>query len=202
MAVALLRQLSDADAVPVRLDALGPDVHGDFRKVEIWADARRGCDSGGLQHIQNDLHGEVAGTETVSLQVVGGVYKHFVNRVIDDIFRRDVFEVHAVNLRTPLHVMGHPGRGCDIIYRKSRISLQFGIAAGGACELPPRSLPQACGVDLLDPLDHLEQPRPAGDAPGFQGGRYGEADGLLRAAQIRHHEVGGERVQAPLDALH
>lgn len=36
----------------------------------------------------------------------------------------------------------------------------------------------------------------------FKGGGDGEADGLLRPALVRHHEVGRERVEAALDAFH
>ena len=56
-------------------------------------------------------------------------------------------------------------------------------------------------VDFLDPLHHLEQTRSAGDAPSFQTGRHSKADGLLCAAQVRHHQIGSERIEAALDAL-
>ena len=167
MAVALLRQLCDAGTVLVRRDALSPDVHGNFAEVEIRPDARRGGNSRSLQHIQNDFHGEVPGAEAVSPQIVGYVHENLVNGIIDDILRGNILQVNIVNPGAPVHVMGHPGRSHDIVHGQTRVRFQLNIAGGGAGELPPGSLAKARGVDLLDPLNHLEQPRPAGDAPGF-----------------------------------
>ena len=186
-AVALLRQLGNADAVLIRRDAFGPNIHGDLAQVQVRPDARRGGDARGLQHVQDDLHGEIAGAEAIGPQVVCHVHEHLVDGVGDDVLRRDVFQVHAVDSCAPLHVMGHPGRGHDVVHRKARVRFQLRIAGGGTRELPPWGLTGPLSVDLLDPLDHLEQPRPAGDAPGFQGRRHGQADGFLRPAQVRHH---------------
>ena len=60
----------------------------------------------------------------------------------------------------------------------------------------------ARGVDLLDPLDHFEQPRAPGDAIGLERGGHGKADGLFRAALVGDDQIGGQRVQPALDALH
>ena len=201
LAVALLRQLGDADAVFVRRDALGPDVHSDFAQVQVRPDPRRGGDTRGLQYVQDDLHSEITGAETVGPEVVRHVHQDLVDGVIDNILRRDIFEVHVVDPGTPLHVMSHPGRSHDVVHRQAGVRFQLGVTGGGAGKLTTRCLAGTISVDLLDPLDHLEEPRPSGDAPGFQGGRHRQADGLLRPAQVRHNEVGGQGVQAPFNTL-
>ena len=68
--------------------------------------------------------------------------------------------------------------------------------------MPARGLPLPLGIDLPHPLHHLEQPGPTGNAIGFQGWGDRQADGLFRAALVRHHQVGGHSVQVPLHALH
>ena len=89
-----------------------------------------------------------------------------------------ILEIDAVNLGRHVQIALHPGRGND----------EVDLLAGQCFDFP-----QA----LLD----FKQPRPAGDAPGFQGGRHGETDGLFRAAQVRHYKVGGEGIEAPLNTF-
>ena len=201
-AVSAFVQLGNTDAVHVRVDVLCHNIHGHLTEIQVGADPRRGRDTGGLQHIQDDPHGKLPGIAFVRVQVVGHVHQHLVNRIIVDVLGRDVFQVHVVDPGAPLHVMGHPGRSHDVVHRQARVCFQFRIAEGGAAELPPRCGAEPLGVDLLDPLNYLEQPRPAGDAPGFQAGGDRQADGLLRPAQVRHHKVGGQGIEAALNALH
>jgi hypothetical protein len=52
-------------------------------------------------------------------------------------------------------------------------------------------------VDLADALDDFEEPGAAADAIGFQGGRDGQADGLVGAAGICHQEISFEWVKPP-----
>ena len=119
-----------------------------------------------------------------------------------DIAGGDVLEVDIVDPGAPLHVVGHPGRRHDVVHGEAGVRPQRRVAGGGAGELPSRRGPQALGVHLLDPLDHLEQPRPAGDAVGFQRGRHRQTDGFISTALVRHHQIGGQGVQLALDALH
>ena len=59
----------------------------------------------------------------------------------------------------------------------------------------------AFGVDLPDRLDDLEEARASRDAVRLEGGRDGEADGLLGATGICHDEIGRERIETTLGAL-
>ena len=119
-----------------------------------------------------------------------------------DVLRGDVFQVDVVDLGADLDVLRHSGRGHQVVHRQGRVSPQLGGVGAFAHQLPAGGVEPPLGVDLPDPLDHLEEAGPAGDAVGFQRGGDGEADGLLRAAEIRHHQVGGHGIEAPLPALH
>ena len=99
-------------------------------------------------------------------------------------------------------IVGHPGRGNDVVQLHGRVLPHIRVVPGGAGEPPARGLPLPPGIDLLDLLHHLKEPGPAGNAVGFQGGGHGQADGLVRAALVRHHQVGGHGVQPPLHTLH
>ena len=98
--------------------------------------------------------------------------------------------------------MSHPGRSHDIVQSQGRVPLYFRIVPGGAGELMAWSVPFPLGVYLCHPLYHLEQPGPARDTVGFQRGGDGQADRLLRAPLVCHHQVGGHGIQPPLHALH
>ena len=58
------------------------------------------------------------------------------------------------------------------------------------------------GVDLPDLLLDFEQARPSGDAAGFQRGGDGEADRLVRPGLVGDHQIGRQRVEFPVGALH
>ena len=200
-AVAHLVQLRDTHTICIRLDVFGPNIHGDLAEVEIRADARRGGDAGRLQYILNDLHRQLAGAEFVGVQVVGNVHQHFVYRIVVNVTGGNVFEIDIVDPGTPLHVVRHPGRSHDVVHRQTGVGFQRGIIGGGTGEPPARRGQLPLGVDLPDPLYHLEQPGPSGDAPGFQGGGDGQTDSLFRSAQVRHHKVGGQGIEAALDTF-
>ena len=54
-AVAALVQLGDTHPVPVRLDVLGYNVHGNLAQIEVCSHTCGGRDTGSLKHIQNEL---------------------------------------------------------------------------------------------------------------------------------------------------
>lgn len=66
-AVAHLVQLRNADAVLIRRDVLGPDVHGDLGQVQVGADARRGGDAGDPENVQEHRPGQLPGRHKVRL---------------------------------------------------------------------------------------------------------------------------------------
>ena len=200
--VAPLVQLRDAHPVLVRRHVLGPDVHGHLGQVQVGAHARRGGDAGGLENVQDDRAGQLPGRHVVGVQVVGHVHEHLVDAVGEDVLRCDVFQVDAVDFGAPVDVVGHPGRGHQVIQRQGGVAPHLWVVPGGAGEPPARGLPLPPEVDLLDLLHHLKEPRPAGDAVGFEGGGHGQADGLVRPPFVRHHQVGGHGVQPPLHALY
>ena len=136
----------------------------------------------------------------VSLQIVRHIHHHLIDGVDVDVLGCDVFEIDIVDLRADLNVFRHLRRRDKITHRARRVSRQFvGIAALfkkiAACFAPP------FGVDFLDALDYFEKSRSAGDAVGLQGRRHGKADGLLRAAEVCHDQIGRHRVKAALHAL-
>ena len=113
-----------------------------------------------------------------------------------------MLKVHAVDAGAPVDVVGHSGRGYDIVEGQRRISPHLRVVGRSAGELPARDIPLPLVIDLLDPLDHLKQPGPAGNAISLQGRCDRQTDGLFSAAQVRHHEVGVQWIQPTLDALH
>ena len=166
-AVAHLVQLRDAHPVLVGLGVLGADVHGHLRQVEVGAHAPGGGDAHGALDVQNHPGGQLLGGEAVGVQVTGHVHEHLVDGVDMDVLRGHIFKIDLVDLCTVLHVQGHPGRGHDIVQAHGGISPDLGVVPRTVGELPAGGLPAALLVDLLHPLDHLEQPGPAGNTIGF-----------------------------------
>ena len=54
----------------------------------------------------------------------------------------------------------------------------------------------------IEALGYLEQAAAAGDAERLQRRRYRQADRLLAALRVGHHELRRERVEPALDAFH
>ena len=201
-AIAHLIQFCDADAVLIRWDVLGPDVHGDLGQIQIRPNARRSGDTGRLQNVEDDFPGKFTGRQMVGLQVAGGVDEHLIDAVWVDVLRRHMLEVNTVDAGAPVNIVGHPGWSHDIVEGQGRISPYLRVVRGSAGELPARGIPLPLGIDLLDPLDHLKQPGSTGNAIRLQGRCDRQTDGLFSAAQVRHHEVGVQWIQPTLDALH
>ena len=201
-AVAHLVQLRDAYPMLIRRSMLGLDIHGHLAEVEIGADARRRDDTGLQEHVQDDLPGQLPGRQAVGIQIPRHIHHHLVDGVGVDILRGDILQIDLIDLGAPVHVASHPWRSHDVVQCQSRVFLQVRIVGGGAGKLAAWSLTLPLGVDLPHPLDHLEEAGPAGDAVGLQRGRHGKADGLVRPAPVRHHQIGGHGVQPPLHALH
>ena len=199
-AVAHFVKLRNADAVFIRRNVLCHDVHGDLAEIEVCADARRGRDACGAQHIEDHGLRQFAGRHVVGFEVAGHVHHHLINGVDVNILGRNVFEVDIVDLRADLNVFRHLRRCDKIPHRTQRISRKLTGVTAFLKEVAARfALP--FGVDLLDALDYFEKSRSAGDAVGLQGRRHGKADGLLRAAEVCHDQIGRHRVKPALHAF-
>ena len=98
--------------------------------------------------------------------------------------------------------MRHARRRDDIVDGEGRVRFKFRVVDGTARKIVCGSMFFARAVDVAHLLDDLEQPRPPGNPVRFQRRRYGETDGLFRAAQIGDDEVGRKRVQSARHALH
>ena len=118
------------------------------------------------------------------------------------ILRSYIFQINFVDTSTLRHIMGHLGRRDDIVQRPVRVGGQLMSVGSFACQGTARGLQPPQGVHLAHLLDDLKQPRPAGDAVGFQRGGHRQADGLFGAGSVRHHQVGSQRVQTALHTLH
>ena len=118
-----------------------------------------------------------------------------------DVLRCHVFQVNFVDAGTVVHIIAHPGPGHNIIQLLLRMPQQLLAVPGAAHQLPPRSPGPSQGVDLPYPLNHFKKPGPPRNAVGLQGRRH-KADGFLRPALIRHHQICGHGIQLSLHALH
>ena len=134
-------------------------------------------------------------------QVVGHVHQHLVDTIREHIFGGHVFQIDVIDFCAPFDIMGHPGWGNHVIQGQFRVRFHARVMPGGAGELPSWSVPPPLGVHLRHPLYYLEQPCAAGDAIGFQGRCDRQTDGFLCPALVRHHKIGGQGVQAALNAL-
>ena len=201
-AVAGFVELGNAHAVRVGRTVLGLDVHRHLAEVEVRTDPGRGSDAGLAEHLADQFAGELVGREPVGLEVGGGVDEDLVDGIDVDIFRSDVAQVHAVDAPADFDVVGHLRRGDDVVQLQGGVGEQGGVFVGFAPETPSGGFPAPLRVDFGDRLDHFEQAGPAADAVGLQGRGDRQADGLVRARGIRHHQMRIQGIQAPVHALH
>ena len=118
-------QLRDADAVLIGGHVLGHNVHRHLAQKQVCADSRGGRDAGRLQHVEDDLHGEIVRRKPVCAQVIRRIHEHLVDGIDHDILRRDVFEVNLIDSAAVRHVIRHSRRRDDEIHRQRRIGLQL-----------------------------------------------------------------------------
>ena len=180
---------------------LGQNVHSHLAQVHIGADASCRGNTGGLQHILNDPLGKFIGAQAAVFQIRCHIHKYFINGIDMDILRRHIFEVYFIYFSAVLHVMLHPGRRDNIIQFQRGISVQFGgIAAFPGEDTAGRSQPSQ-GVHFRHLLHHFKKPGAAGNSVSLQAGGYCQTNGLFRPGGIRYYQIGGQRIQFPLDAL-
>ena len=195
-------QFGDTHAVAVGRNVLGDNIHRHLAQKQVGADARRGRDAGGVQHIENDFPRQLTRGQAVGLKVAGHVHEHLVNGVHNHVLRRDIFHVNGINPAAVRHIMRHMRRCDDEIHRKRRIFPQFRsrVRRAGECVSGRTALP--LGVDLLDALTYLKQPSAAGKAVAFERRRDCQTDGLVRAGLVRDNKVRVERIEVTLPTLH
>lgn len=177
-------KLGDSNAVFIRRDMLGHDVQRYLAQEQVRTDAGCSCDTCRVQHIKDDFHCEFACSHPVRLQISRNVHEDLVDGIHDDIFRGDVFQIDAVNLRAVFHVVRHTRRGNHKINCKFRPAVQFREGTGCAVQIPPRRFPAPLVVHLGDALLYLEQPAAARYAKGFDCRGRRQADSLVRPTFI------------------
>ena len=200
--VAHLVELGNAHAVGIGLRLLGHDVHRHLGEIEVGADAGSGGDARLAKHFADHLHRHLMGRETVEAQIGSDVHEDLIDGIGMDVLGRHMAQVDAVDLLTHLHIARHARRRHDIVQLEIRAGLQLGVVGRRACEATCGHTATALLVDLPDALHNLEEAGTSADAVLLQRRSDGQADGLLRAAQIGHDEVGGERIEPAVHTLH
>ena len=198
LAVGALVEDGDADAVFIRGNMLGHDVHGDLGEVEVGADAGGGGDAGLREDVEDHLAGELRRGHVVEREVVGDVDEDLVDGVHQKVLHGDVAQVDLDDPLRVLHVVLHARRGDDQVELLGRVGRQLRGKCRSAAETPSRREQFTGCVDLADALAHLEKPRAPGNPVRLQGRRNREADCLVRAALVRHDQIDIQRVQTAL----
>ena len=186
---------------------LGQDVHRDLGEIEVRADPRGRGDPQGVIDVRDHPLRELPPGQPVGAKVGGRVDHHLVDRVDVNILRRDIFKVDLVSPGAVLHVERHAGHRGDVVRLEVRVGRELprvrGASVRGASgKFPLRDLPEAERVDFLHFPDDLEEVGPPRQPEGLERRRDREADGLLGPRGVRHDQVGGERVEPELPALH
>ena len=140
-------------------------------------------------HLCQEEVGAHAGRGADALLVVHGIHEHLGQA------RR----VHAVEREVGRHVDEALVDGVDVDVLGGNVAQVDGVDVGRDLHVAAHARRRG---DVLDALGYLEHPAAVADAQGLHGRGDGQADGLLGARGVGHHEVGGEGVKAALGALH
>ena len=201
-AVAALVQLGYAHTVGVGGHMLGNNIHRDLAKVHICSDAG-GCGNARFaQHIAYHFHRQFVRRAAVDREVARSVDEDLVDRVDENVRRRNVAQVDLEYLRADRHVARHLRRGGDVAKLERGVGGDLGVDERTAAEFFDfcRTFPQR--VDLRNTLDDLEKPRPPAYTVRFQRGRHRQTDSFFSSAAVCDNEVGGHRVQPAGNAFH
>ena len=148
----------------------------------VGSDPGSGRDPNVILHIQNDSLRQLISCHSIGFQIMCHVHKHFINRIYMNIFRRHIFQIYIIDPRTVFHIKCHP--------RRCRNVRQFRLTGFSAA------------VYLFYFLNHFKKPGPSRNPIFFQGWRNCQADGFFRAAFIRHHQIGGQRIKSTLHTFY
>ena len=119
-----------------------------------------------------------------------------------NVLRGNIFQIYVVHLHAVFHIIGHPGRRDDIVDGKLRMRRKLPRIGGSTGKFSAWNIRQPPGVGLPHLLHHLKEPGPARNPVGLEGRSHGQTDGLIRPPPVRHHQIRGQRIEAPLPALH
>ena len=175
-------QLGNAHTVFIRIDVLCHNIHCDFAQIQVGSDPGSGRDPNVILHIQNDSLRQLISCHSIGFQIMCHVHKHFINRIYMNIFRRHIFQIYIIDPRTVFHIKCHP--------RRCRNIRQFRLTGFSAA------------VYLFYFLNHFKKPGSSRNPIFFQGWRNCQADGFFRAAFIRHHQIGGQRIKSTLHTFY
>ena len=191
-AAAVLQCVEFCDAYAVRIgrNMLRYNIHGNFGKIEICADARRCGNTGLTEYVSDEAHGERMCRDALCVQITRYVDEYFVDGVDMDIGRGDAPEINLIDAHTVIHIECHARRRNMVGHREGRMICELICVCAFTCEFPVGSADTPSPVDLFDLADDLKEPRTSSDAVCLECGGDGETDGLARTAFIRDNEIG------------
>ncbi|CAN3999097.1 YbaK/aminoacyl-tRNA synthetase-associated domain-containing protein, partial [Dysosmobacter welbionis] len=130
-----LVQLGYTHSVFVCMNMLSYNVHGHLGQIQVRAHSRCGGDACCFQNVQDDGPGQFPCCHLVGIQVVGNVHEHLVNAVGIDVLRGNVFQIHLIDPRAPIDIVGHPGRSYDVVQLQRQVLPHLRVIPGRAAEL-------------------------------------------------------------------
>ena len=178
-AVTHLVQFRDAHAIGIGVHMLRHHVHRNLAKVQVRADSTRRRNSRSRENIlDNRLH-QFAGRLLIKFQIPRQVQKTFVDGIRVNILGAHILQVNIVDLRGIFHVLRH------LRLRDRELNLF-------ACT----------PLYIAHLLVHLEKSRTPRNPVGLERGRHRQANRLLGAAFVGHHQLRLKRVKPPEDTFH
>ena len=201
LAVCLCVQLRNPHTIPVSRDMLGHDIHCNLAEVQVRTDARRCRDAGLVQDIRNQLPGKFVCGQSICVQIGCRIDEDLIDRIDMHILGRHVLQIDSVDPCARLHVEPHSGRSRDIVQLQSGIHFQRLVIDGCPRKCPSGRPALPLSVDCGNSRDHLKQPCPPRYPVAFQRWRDCKTDRLLRFGDVRHHQIGRQRIQSSGCAL-
>ena len=201
-AVGHLVQAGNSRPLGIRRNPLGHNVHSHLAQVQVGPHPRRGRNPCLVIDLLHEHFCKAPGIHAIKLQIGSGIDEDLVDGIGVNVLRSHVLQVDAVNPGAARHIVAHSGGRHDIAQLPVRVTLQVLALQRLPCEFSDPIPVRPQGVHLLHPLHNLEKPCSSGDAIDLQRRGNRQTDGLLRSGGVRHHQMGGHRVQPPLHAFH
>ena len=141
-------------------------------------------------------------SHVVGIQVWRHIHEDLIHAVVVYVISRDIAQVDFIDAGAVVQIKRHAGLGNYIGKSEGGICLKLVYVAGFSLKYMLRSLGLAETVGGLYFLYHLEEPCPARDTEGLDGGAGCQADGLFRPALICDHKGGSERIKTAFHTFH